>query len=48
MNPGDKRLAIEVEDHPLEYRKFSGTIPKGQYGAGHVMIWDQGIWQPER
>ena len=46
MNPGDKRLAIEVEDHPLEYRKFSGTIPKGQYGAGHVMIWDQGTWQP--
>lgn len=46
MNPADKRLAIEVEDHPLEYRKFSGTIPKGQYGAGHVMIWDQGTWQP--
>lgn len=46
MNPADRRLAIEVEDHPLEYRKFSGSIPKGQYGAGHVMIWDQGTWQP--
>ncbi len=46
LNPGDRRLAIEVEDHPLEYRRFSGTIPKGQYGAGHVMIWDQGTWQP--
>lgn len=46
MNPDDKRSAIEVEDHPLEYRKFSGTIPERRYGAGHVIIRDQGAWQP--
>ena len=47
LDPADNRLAVRTEDHPMSYAAFEGTIPKGQYGGGTVMLWDRGTWEPE-
>src|SRR5438874_12572921 len=47
LDPAENRLAMRTEDHPLDYGGFEGTIPKGEYGGGTVMLWDKGTWEPE-
>src|SRR5918998_2578866 len=47
LDPGQNRLAMRTEDHPLDYGSFEGTIPAGQYGGGTVLLWDRGTWAPE-